>query len=133
MYSERLIALFRSAKHAGTLEDATHRGEAGTPGRGPYMRLWLRIEQEVVVAARFKTQGCPAAIACGEALCEMAEGQAAEQVDGLTAADLAAYLGGAPEGKEHCPALAMEAWRNARLGGTAAARVTSPAGPPAPG
>lgn len=84
MYSERLRELFHGAAHAGKLEDATHYGEAGTPGHGPYAQLWLRVREGVVEAASFRSFGCPAMIGCMEALCETAVGR---RVAVLRAAD----------------------------------------------
>ena len=113
MYSPRLTELFRSRAHAGTLDAATHYGEGGIPGQGPYVRLWLQVEDGVVVQARFKTFGCPASIACAEALCEYVEGQRLDQIEAVTAEMLTECVGGVPEGKEHCPPLAAAAWEQA--------------------
>jgi nitrogen fixation protein NifU and related proteins len=109
VYSERLLDLFHSHTHAGRLEDATHCGEAGTPGHGPSLRLWLRVQGETVVAARFMAYGCPAALACGEALCALVEGRRFDEVGTITAEAVVEAVGGVPEGKEHCPPLAARA------------------------
>jgi len=114
VYSERLRTLFQTRAHAGNLDGATHYGEAGTPGHGPYIRLWLRLEQGIVTAARYKTFGCPAAIACAEALCEFVEGERSDRDALVTEARILEQVGGVPEGKEHCPALALEAWNSRR-------------------
>ena len=113
MYSERLMELFHSRAHAGRVEDATHYGEAGTPGQGPYTRLWLRVRDGVIEAAGFQTYGCPAIIACMEALCRELVGGGFREV---TAEQVAEWVGGVPEGKEHCPRLAVEAWAAAQGG-----------------
>lgn len=117
MYSARLTQLFRNAAHAGRLEDATHYGEAGTPGAGPYIRLWLRVEDGVVREARFKTYGCPASIACAEAACAWSEGQPVATLAGVTPEQVAAWVDGVPEGKEHCPELAASALQGMRTAG----------------
>jgi nitrogen fixation NifU-like protein len=109
MYSEQLRCLFADATHAGRLEQASHCGEAGTPGQGPYFRVWLEVSEGVVRVARFKTYGCPAAIACAEAACRWIEGRMATEARSLDAAALANLVGGVPEGKEHCPRLAAAA------------------------
>jgi nitrogen fixation NifU-like protein len=109
MYSERLRELFHSRAHVGKLEDATHYGEAGVPGQGPYIQLWLRVEDNQVKEARFKTYGCPAAIACAESVCIWSEGRELNCLHEVTDADVTSWLGGVPEGKEHCPALAASA------------------------
>lgn len=113
MYSAGLMGLFHNPRHAGSLEDATHYGEAGTPGHGPYLRLWLRVEEGVVRAARFKTYGCPAAIACSEALCAHMEGKPLAELAAITPAQVTVWVGGVPEGKEHCPDLAAAAGMSA--------------------
>jgi NifU-like protein involved in Fe-S cluster formation len=109
MYSERLMAVFNAATHRGELPEATHRGVGGTPGCGPYITLLFRVEDGVVKQARFDTYGCPTAIACAEIVCTMSEGQALAQLPAVTPEDLSLLLGGVPRGKEHCPALAVQA------------------------
>ena len=109
MYSDSLLELFESRAHAGSLPDATHRGEAGAPGQGPYVQLWLRVEDGVIRKARFKTYGCPAAIACAEAACGWSEGKALAELARVSADEIAASVAGVPEGKEHCPELAATA------------------------
>jgi nitrogen fixation protein NifU and related proteins len=108
VYSQRLLELFNYPAHAGRLEDATHFGEAGTPGHGPFMRLWLRVEDGIVVKARFKTYGCPAAIACGEAACDWSEGRTLAELAAVTPDQVRAWVDGVPESKTHCPPLAAE-------------------------
>ena len=109
MYSERLQSLFHSREHAGSLPDATHFGEGGVRGQGPYIQLWVRLRGDEVEQARFRTFGCPAAIACAEAACRLGEGRSLVEVRALTAAEIEAEAGGVPQGKEHCPALAVQA------------------------
>ncbi len=111
MYSECLLQLFREARHAGALPEATHCGVAGAPGGGPHICLWLAVEAGRVREARFKTYGCPAAIACAEAACAWSEGRELGTLRAVTAAEVAVWVGGVPEGKEHCPELAAEALR----------------------
>ena len=112
VYSNQLLALFRGATHGGSLPDATHQGTAGTPGAGPCIQLWLRVQDGVVEAARFKAWGCPAAIACSEATARWCEGQALAALASVTLQQVLDWVGGVPEGKEHCPALAASACQN---------------------
>jgi nitrogen fixation protein NifU and related proteins len=109
VYSQRLMTLFREAAHAGKAEAETHRGVGGTPGGGPYIVLSFRIAAGVVQEARFQTYGCPAAIACSEAACAWSEGEALARLLAVTPADVTSWVGGVPEGKEHCPALTVRA------------------------
>lgn len=112
MYSRELLALFHSAAHSGALEDATHYGQAGTPGQGPCIRIWLRVADGRIAAARWKAWGCPAAIACSEAACCWSEGRSLEQLLSVTPALVIEWVGGVPEGKEHCPELIVGALRS---------------------
>jgi len=109
MYSERLLELFRSREHGGALERATHFGQAGTPGGGPWVQIWLRVQDGIVLEARWRSYGCPAAIACSEAACRWAEARQLAQVAGITPELLTAEVDDVPEGKEHCPRLVAEA------------------------
>jgi len=117
MYSERLMELFHSRAHGGDLPDATHFGQAGTPGGGPYIQIWLRVEDGVVDAARWRTYGCPAAIACAEACCRWAEGKALDRLGFVEPPRVADWVGGVPVGKDHCPELAANALRDAESRG----------------
>lgn len=113
MYSAVASEHFHEPRRVGPLEGATHTGTAGTPGEGPYVVLWLRLEGKFIVAAAYKTFGCPAAIASASVLAQWVEGKSfseALEFDELTLTDL---LGGLPEGKDHCPRLAVQALHGA--------------------
>jgi len=105
------MELFHSRAHGGDLPDATHFGQAGTPGGGPYIQIWLRVKDGVVEAARWRTYGCPAAIACAEAVCAWSEGKPAAIVACLAPDEVTGWVGGVPEGKDHCAELAAAAAR----------------------
>ena len=111
MYSERLMELFHSRAHGGKLAAPTHVAEAGVPGQGPYMRLGFQVRDGVVELARWKTYGCPAAIACAEAACAWSEGKPLSELTIATPEQVIEWVGGVPEGKEHCPALAAQGLR----------------------
>jgi NifU-like protein involved in Fe-S cluster formation len=109
MFSERLMRIFQGATHQGELPEANHVGVAGLPGCGPYVILAFRVEEGVVTRARFETYGCPTAIACAEIVCTICEGRPLARLPPVTAADVTLLAGGVPEGKEQCPALAVQA------------------------
>src|SRR5712692_5876874 len=100
------MVLSRGSSRGGTAEGETHRGAGGEPGHGPHVVLSLRVEEGIVRQARFRTYGCPVAIACAEATCAWCEGKPLEALAGVTPALITDWLGGVPRGKEHCPALA---------------------------
>jgi NifU-like protein involved in Fe-S cluster formation len=114
VYSERLMTIVQGATHQGELAAATHRGVGGSPGCGPYIVLLFRVGGEVVKEARFQTYGCPTAMACGEIVCALCEGRTLSRLQILTPADVERLVGGVPRGKEHCPALAVEALTQAQ-------------------
>jgi len=91
------------------MEDADRIGTGGSPGGGPYVRLWLKTEGVRIAKATYETNGCPSSIASASALCELATGREIEKLRLLEAADLIAYLGGLPEGKEYYAVLAIQA------------------------
>lgn len=100
---------FYNPRNVGPLPEATHQGTAGMPGDGPYMLLWFQVDGDRILRAAYRTYPCPAATACGSMTAALATGRSVAQILQLTAEDLTRALGGLPEGKEHCPALAIQA------------------------
>jgi len=115
--SEAASRFASDARFAGEIPGATHLGIAGSPGGGPYMKLWLRVLDSKIVQAGYETYGCPTAMACGSATCQLISGGPVERAKRVTEQDLLVVIGGVPEGKEHCPRLAIEALEKA-IGGT---------------
>ena len=113
MWSAVVDNLIQRPRFAGTWDGVTHEGCAGTPGEGPHLRLWLQVEGDTIVRAGYHTYGCPAALASGEMLCLLLRGRTTAWAQGLTAENLTRALGGLPEGKEHCPQLALAALHRA--------------------
>lgn len=113
MFSAAVLDHFHNPRNTGPLDGHTHCGVAGVPGDGPSMELWFRVEEGRITEAAYRTYPCPAAMACGSVVAEVAKGRTPEQLMKLTAADIARLLGGLPEGKEHCPQLAQEAIQKA--------------------
>lgn len=114
-YSERLLTLFQERSHGGRLAGATHEGRAGTPGKGPYAWIWLRVADGMVLEAAWKSFGCVAALACCEAVCRWSEGRHLSEAGQVDAAKVIASVGGVPEEKGHCPILAATAMQAAAL------------------
>lgn len=86
------------------------------------MKLYLRVEEGRVIAARFQTFGCGVAIACCSKLTEMATNRLVQECRDITSQQLEAGLAGLPVEKRFCAALAVEALRNGlnRMGGDGA-------------
>lgn len=109
MYNDLAQAHINNPRNPGPLETATHTGVAGVPGEGPYMILWFEVRAGAIVRAAFRTYGCAAATAVGSITTVLLTGRTVEQALRLTARDIDLVLGGMPEGKEQCAALAAEA------------------------
>jgi nitrogen fixation protein NifU and related proteins len=109
-YSERFLDHLTHPRAQGTLERATHRGEAEDETCGDRLSLDLVVERGVVVDARFRVLGCPGAIAVGSALASLLPGRPA-RADAVPAAALEAECGGVPAAKRHALRLATEALR----------------------
>jgi nitrogen fixation NifU-like protein len=107
--SQTALAFAQDARHRGELRGATHFGQSGCPGEGPFLQIWLRVADGRIVEARYHTYGCPTAMACGALACQLLTGRTLEQAALVTSDDLVTILVGVPEGKEHCPRMAQEA------------------------
>lgn len=95
------------------MEDAQVVGTAENSACGDVLHLYLRIEQERIKRATFKTFGCAAAIAAGSMLTQMIEGATLEEIQQLRKEDVVQALGGLPPMKLHCSVLAEDAIRAA--------------------
>jgi NifU-like protein involved in Fe-S cluster formation len=116
LYSDVLMDHFLSPHNSGKLEGADRIGLVGVPGQGPFMIVYLRLDHERVVEARFQTHGCGPTIAAGSLLTEMIRNRPVQECLALTAEQLTDALGGVPPDKRHSPALAIAALRAALEG-----------------
>lgn len=109
MYSEIAMDHFRNPRNGGCLKAYNGRGIAGHPNSGPYMIVYLKVENNVVQEASFQTFGCPAAVAAGSALTEYLLGKETTRARLVTRDTILGLLGGLPLGKEHCADIASSA------------------------
>ena len=112
-YSETLMEHFASPRNVGRLDGADRIGRAGTPGRGPFMVLYLRLSGGIVTDARYQSHGCGATIASGSVLTELILGRTVQVCRALSSEVVREALDGVPPDKLHCPALAVAALRSA--------------------
>lgn len=113
MYSEKVMEHFMSPHNMGELGDANAIGEVGNTQCGDIMRIYLKIEDDRIKDASFKTFGCCAAIASSSVATDMVKGKTVSEALALKNADVADALGGLPPVKVHCSVLAQEAIRQA--------------------
>jgi nitrogen fixation NifU-like protein len=108
MFSETVLDHFRNPRNAGELENS-EMVQVTNPVCGDVLRLSARVENGRIGAARFKVQGCVAAIACGSALTELLVGKSPAEAQGINAETLSGALGGLPASTLHAAQLAADA------------------------
>ena len=113
MFTAAVLDHTLNPRNAGELPNATHYGQFGIPGDGPYVQLWLNLSDGTILSASYATYGCPSAVACASLTCELLRGRNVDQAMLLEPKDLMLLLGGLPEGKEHCAKMAVDALRHA--------------------
>ncbi len=113
MYSEKVMDAFKNPKNVGEIENPDGIGTVGNASCGDIMQITLRIENEVITDAKFKTFGCAAAIATSSTATEMIKGMTVEEALKITNKKVIECLGGLPSQKIHCSVLAEEAIKKA--------------------
>ena len=108
-YTEKVIDHYTNPRNVGKIEDASGVGQVGNPVCGDIMKMYLKIENDVIVDVKFKTFGCGAAIATSSISTEMIIGKTVEEALKLKNSDVVEALGGLPPVKIHCSLLAEEA------------------------
>lgn len=113
MYSEKVMQHFANPHNVGELKDANAVGEAGNARCGDIMRMYMKIEDDIIKDVSFKTFGCCAAIASSSVATDMVKGKSVQQALALKNSDVVEALDGLPPVKVHCSVLAEEAIRQA--------------------
>ena len=113
LYSEKVMDHFRNPRNVGVIEDANGIGEVGNAKCGDIMKMYLKIEDDVIRDVKFETFGCGSAIASSSMATELIKGQPVSEAMKLTNKAVAEALDGLPDYKMHCSVLAEEAIRNA--------------------
>lgn len=108
-YSDKVMDHFMHPRNVGEIENASASGTVGNAKCGDIMKVDLKIENEVIVDAKFKTFGCGSAIATSSMATEMIIGKSVEEALALTNKAVAEALGGLPPIKMHCSLLAEQA------------------------
>ena len=108
-YNATVTDHFQNPRNAGDMDNPSCVGIARNSECGDLLKLYLKIEDGRIVAAKFKTYGCGAAIASSSMLTELLIGRSVADALKITNRDVADALGGLPERKLHCSVLAQEA------------------------
>ena len=113
MYSEKVMDHFANPRNVGELKDANGIGQVGNPKCGDIMKIYMRIEDNIIKDVGFKTFGCGAAIATSSISTEMVKGKTIEEALTLSNRAVTEALDGLPREKLHCSVLAEEGIRSA--------------------
>ena len=113
MYNEKVMEAFKNPKNVGEIENASGVGTVGNASCGDIMQISLKIENDIIVDAKFKTFGCAAAIATSSTATDMIIGMTVEEALKVTNRKVVECLGGLPSQKIHCSVLAEEAIKKA--------------------
>ena len=112
-YSEKVMEHFTNPHNVGKLDDADGVGEVGNAKCGDIMTIYLKIEEDTIVDAKFETFGCGSAIASSSMATELIKGKPVSEARQLTNKAVAEALDGLPDYKMHCSVLAQEAIESA--------------------
>ena len=113
LYSEKVMDHFMHPRNVGVIENADGVGEVGNAKCGDIMKIYLKIEDDIIVDVKFETFGCGSAIASSSMATEMILGKSIHEAMALTNKAVAEALDGLPAHKLHCSVLAEEAIKNA--------------------
>lgn len=104
---------FRNPRNVGEIKDADGIGYVGNPVCGDIMQLYIKVKDNIIVDAKFKTFGCGAAIATSSMVTELVKGKTVDEALKISNRAVTSALGGLPKIKMHCSVLAEEALRSA--------------------
>jgi nitrogen fixation protein NifU and related proteins len=118
MFNEAVLEHFRNPRNAGDLPGASATVEVTNPVCGDVLRLSARVEGDRIAEARFKTQGCVAAIASSSVLTELLSGKSLREAKAVTPEQISNALGGLPPATFHAAQLCGDALNSllSRLG-----------------
>ena len=113
LYSEKVMDHFRNPRNVGVIENADGVGEVGNAKCGDIMKMYRRIEDDIVQDVKFETFGCTSAVASSSMATELIKGKPVSEALKLTNKAVAEALDGLPAYKMHCSVLAEEAIQSA--------------------
>lgn len=111
MYSQKVMENFANPQNVGAIENADGVGTVGNPSCGDIMKMYLKIDNDVITDAKFQTFGCAAAIASSSMATQLIKGKTVDEALKLTNKQVVEALEGLPPKKIHCSVLAEEAIR----------------------
>ncbi len=113
LYSEKVMEHFKNPRNVGEMKDPDGIGHVGNPICGDIMELYIKVKDNIIIDAKFKTLGCGAAIATSSMVTELVKGKTVDEALKISNQAVAEALGGLPPIKMHCSLLAEEALKSA--------------------
>lgn len=113
LYSEKVMDHFMNPRNVGAIEDADGIGEVGNARCGDIMKIYLKIDNDIITDVKFETFGCGSAIASSSMATELIKGKPVSDALSLTNKAVVDALDGLPAHKLHCSVLAEEAIKSA--------------------
>src|SRR5512134_3857821 len=113
MYWPKVMDHFMNPRNVGEIADADGVGMEGNPTCGDAMQIFIKVEDDRIVDAKFRTFGCGAAIAVSSMVTEMVKGKTIDEALNISKEAVAAALDGLPAQKMHCSNLGADALRKA--------------------
>ena len=108
-YSEKVMDHFANPRNVGEIENADGIGEVGNSKCGDIMKMYIKVDNDIITDVKFKTFGCGAAIATSSMATELVKGKTIQQALEVTNKAVMEALDGLPPVKVHCSLLAEEA------------------------
>ena len=109
LYSEKVMDHFMNPRNVGKIDDADGVGEVGNAKCGVIMKIYIKVDNNIITDVKFNTFGCGSAIASSSMATEMIKGKSLDDALELTNKAVAEALDGLPAHKMHCSVLAEEA------------------------
>lgn len=108
-YSAKVMEHFKNPRNVGEIENPDGVGHVGNPVCGDIMELYIKVKDDVIIDAKFKTFGCGAAIATSSMVTELVKGKTVDEARKISNTAVVEALDGLPPVKMHCSVLAEEA------------------------
>jgi nitrogen fixation NifU-like protein len=107
-YTDKVYEYFRNPKNVGKIEDPDGVATVGNPVCGDVMKIYIKVQDNIIVDIKFETFGCGAAIATSSVITELAKGKTLEEAEKISNKEVISFLDGLPPIKKHCSLLAEE-------------------------
>ena len=112
-YSDKVKDHFKNPRNVGSIENADAIGEAGALSCGDKLKLYLKIDNNIITDAKFQTFGCGSAVAASSILTEMIIGKSLDEAKKITNKQIADALDGLPPEKMHCSVMGRDVLEDA--------------------